>query len=74
MALMMPRFDWNPVEKEGHHRFLPQESGQLLFQLKVQLKRTVEKAGAGAAGAILLQRLKSCPDHIGVRRQTEVVV
>ena len=59
---------------EGHHRFLPQESGQLLFQLKVQLKRTVEKAGAGAAGAVLLQGFKPCPDHIGVRRQTEVVV
>ena len=59
---------------EGHHRLFPQEGGQLLFQLKVQLQRAVEEARAGAAGAILLQRLKPCPDHIGVRRQTEVVV
>ena len=59
---------------EGHHRFLPQEGGQLLFQLKVQLQRAVQETGAGAAGAILLQRLKSRSDHIGVGRQAEIVV
>ena len=59
---------------EGHHRFLPQESGQLLFQLKVQLQRAVEEARAGTAGAVLLDGLKPRSDHVGVGRQAEIVV
>ena len=51
-----------------------QEFSQLVLQLQVQLQRAVQKAGAAAAGAVPLQRLKARLLHLGAGGQAQIVV
>ena len=59
---------------EGDNAVLPQELGQLRLQLQMQLQRAVEEAGAGAAGAVLLQGLHTGLDDLRLDGQAQVVV
>ena len=59
---------------EGDDAGLAQESAQLLLQLQVHLQRAVEEPGAGAAGAVLLQRPDTGLHHLRVGGQPQIVV
>ena len=59
---------------KGNHRFLAQELGQLRLQFQVQLQRAVKEPGAGAAGAVLLQRLDASLDDLRMDGQAQIVV
>ena len=59
---------------EGDDTRLPQEPRQRVLQRKVHFQRTVQKPGAGAAGAVLLQRLDTCLNDLRVGGQPQIVV
>ena len=59
---------------EGDDAGLAQELGQRVLQLQMHLQRAVEEAGAGAAGAVPLQRLDAGLHHHGVGGQAQIVV
>ena len=59
---------------EGDDARLAQEFGQRVLQLQVHLQCAVEEARAGAARAILLQRLDAGLYHHRVGGQTQIVV
>ena len=60
--------------REGHHRLLVEKVGQLRFQLEVHPQRAVEEPRAGAARAVLPQRLDARVDDVLVDGQAEIVV
>ena len=59
---------------KGDDRLLMQEPGQLLLQLQVQLEGAVEKTGAAAPGAELLQCLYPGLHDLWVCGEAQVVV
>ena len=59
---------------EGAAGLLVQEIRQLRFQLKVKLQRSVEEARAGAARAVLLQRIQSRLKNLRTGGQSEIIV
>ncbi len=59
---------------EGDHILLAQELGKASLQLLMQPQGAVEEAGAGAAGAILLQCVNAGLHNPGIGGQAKVVV
>ena len=59
---------------EGDGGVLAQEVRKLLLQLEMQLERSVEEAGAGAAGAKLLIRADPGLNDLRTDRESKVVV
>ena len=57
-----------------HNLVLTQKCRQLLFQLQMQLQRSVQKPRARAARAEALIRLHTRADDVFVRRQPQIVV
>ena len=59
---------------EGHDRLLAEEPGQLLFQLQMHGQRAVQKPGAGAARAEVLQSPDAGLHHFGAAGEAQIVV
>ena len=59
---------------EGDGGVLVQEVRKLLLQLEMQLERSVEEAGAGAAGAKLLIGPDTRLDDLRAGREAQIVV
>ena len=59
---------------EGHDGVLAQKFCKLVLKLQMQLQRSVQEAGAGAAGAERLIGVHTGPDDRFVRRQAKVVI
>lgn len=59
---------------EGDNAGLAEEFPQLLLQLQMHLQGSVQKTGAAAAGAVLLQSLDSGLYHIGGGGQAQIVI
>ena len=59
---------------EGDHAGLAQEFRQRVLQLQMHFQRAVEEPGAGAAGAVLLQRLDAGLHHHRIGSQAQIVV
>ena len=58
------------ARREGHDGVLAQEFCKLVLELEMQLERTVQKAGAGAAGAECFVGVHAGFDDCLIRRQT----
>ena len=69
----VPTLAWLPVVKTIASS-VPIHSAISASSVEVHLRRAVEQAGAGHAGAVLLQRLGGAVDHALVLGQPEVVV
>ena len=59
---------------EHHHRVLLLELRERLLELHVDFHRAAEDRRAGGAEAVVVERLLGGRDHLGVIRETEVVV
>ena len=59
---------------EGDDGLLVQETSELLLQLQMHAQRPVEKARAGAAGAVLLHGVKTCLHDFRMRGKSQIVV
>ena len=62
------------ARREGDGAILVHEVGQLALQLEVEPERAVQKARAGAAGAVFRERSLRRRDHLRRRREAQVVV
>ena len=62
------------TRRKGHDGVLAQELCQLFLKLEMQLERTVQKTGAGAAGAERFIGVHAGLDDRIIGRQTEIVV
>ena len=59
---------------EDEAGFLAEELGEVVLQLLVQVEGAVQEAAAGAAGAVLMERLLGRLEDLRVVREAEVVV
>ena len=59
---------------KGRGGLLMQKIGERILQLQMQLQRSVEKAGAGAARAVLFERFHAGFDDLLVDGQTQIIV
>ena len=59
---------------KGDDGLLVQEFGELRFQLQMHFQRTIEKTGAGAAGAVLLKRFDPGFDDLRAGGKAQIVI
>ncbi len=59
---------------KGHHALLSEKLCKLILKLQMKFQRSVQKTGAGTAGAVFFKRFDSGLDHLRVRCQSQIVV
>ena len=59
---------------KGDDGLLAQKFGELRFQLQMHFQRTIEKTGAGAAGAVLLKRFDPGLDDLRAGGKAQIVI